>query len=258
MGNDVGRVFQLPAICILLDFGSTLPLFFSDILEQEKFYIVVAFPETILQWLCLNSVGLIILSVLGHENDDDKDLVVRSVKGSRESFDILVEKYYKKIYNLAYRFVGDPEEANDLAQEIFTAAYQNLKKFRGDAKFSTWLFQIATNRGKNRFKYLKRRGYFASRSQQEPDDDRESAQRAVPDYSTNPEAMLAGKQIQKIVQDAISDLDPDHKEIVILRDIEGFSYDEIAQILNLPEGTTKSRLHRARMVVKEKLKKALS
>lgn len=217
-----------------------------------------AFPETILNCLCLNIVSLVLFSVFNQESDDDRGVVRQAVKGNREAFDILVEKYYKKIYNLAYRFVGDAEEANDLAQEIFTAAYQNLKKFRGDAKFSTWLFQIATNRGKNRFKYLKRRGYFAGRGQQESDDERDSSQRAIPDYSTNPETLLAGKQIQKIVQDAIDDLDPDHKEIVILRDIEGFSYDEIAQMLNLPEGTTKSRLHRARMVVKEKLKKALS
>ena len=216
------------------------------------------FPETILSCLCLNIVSLVLFSVFNQESDDDRDVVRQAVTGNREAFDILVEKYYKKIYNLAYRFVGDAEEANDLAQEIFTAAYQNLKKFRGDAKFSTWLFQIATNRGKNRFKYLKRRGYFAGRGQQDTDDDRESSQKAIPDYSTNPETLLAGKQIQKIVQDAIDDLDPDHKEIVILRDIEGFSYDEIAQMLNLPEGTTKSRLHRARMVVKEKLKKALS
>lgn len=217
-----------------------------------------AFPETILNCLCLNIVSLVLFSVFDQQNDEDRSVVLEAVKGNREAFDILVEKYYKKIYNLAYRFVGDAEEANDLAQEIFTAAYQNLKKFRGDAKFSTWLFQIATNRGKNRFKYLKRRGYFAGRGQQETDEDRDSSQRAIPDYSTNPETLLAGKQIQKIVQDAIDDLDPDHKEIVILRDIEGFSYDEIAQMLNLPEGTTKSRLHRARMVVKEKLKKALS
>ncbi len=80
----------------------------------------------------------------------------------------------------------------------------------------------------------------------------------MPDYSTNPETLLAGKQVQRLVQKAIDELDPDHKEIVILRDIEGFSYEEIAQLLNLPEGTTKSRLHRARMVVKEKLKRVLS
>ena len=133
-----------------------------------------------------------------------------------------------------------------------------LRNLRGDAKFSTWLFQIATNRGKNRFKYLKRRGYFANRGQSNGEDERESLERAIPDLTTNPETILASKQIQKIVQDAINDLDPDHKEIVILRDIEGFSYEEIAQMLGLPEGTTKSRLHRARMVVKEKLKKALS
>ncbi len=102
-----------------------------------------------------------------------------------------------------------------MAQEIFTAAYQNLKKFRGDAKFSTWLFQIATNRGKNRFKYLKRRGYFANRVHTEGDEDRDSVQRVIPDLSTNPETLLASKQIQKIVQDAINELDPDHKEIVI-------------------------------------------
>ena len=219
---------------------------------------MAGFPETILNCLCLNMVSMFLFSAFKHETDDDRDIVERCVRGDREAFDILVEKYYKKIYNLAYRFVGDSEEANDLAQEVFTAAYQNLKKFRGDAKFSTWLFQIATNRGKNRFKYLKRRGYFANRGQSNGEDERESLERAIPDLTTNPETLLAGKQIQKIVQDAINDLDPDHKEIVILRDIEGFSYEEIAQMLGLPEGTTKSRLHRARMVVKEKLKKALS
>ncbi|MFH1113931.1 MAG: sigma-70 family RNA polymerase sigma factor [Pseudomonadota bacterium] len=219
---------------------------------------MVASPETILLCLCLNTVSLIVASAGGSGDDQDGEVVKRSVEGDPQAFNVLVEKYYRKIYNLAYRFVGDSEEANDLAQEIFTAAFQNLGKFRGDAKFSTWLFQIATNRGKNKFKYLKRRGYFVNRGQSDTDEDREYLQKAVPDYSTNPEDLLAGKQIQKVVQDAINDLDPDHKEIVILRDIEGFSYEEIARILNLPEGTTKSRLHRARMVVKEKLKKVLS
>lgn len=219
---------------------------------------MVACPETILNCLCLNILSVSLFSALGAEKDEDMDIVARCRRGSREAFDILVEKYYRKIYNLAYRFVGDSEEANDLAQEIFAAAYQNLKKFRGDAKFSTWLFQIATNRGKNKFKYLKRRGFFANRGHAEGDEEREPLQREIPDTSPNPEAALAGKQIQKIVQDAINELEPDHKEIVILRDIEGFSYDEIAKMLNLPEGTTKSRLHRARMVVKERLKKVLS
>lgn len=219
---------------------------------------MVDFPETILGWLCLNIVNLLLFSAVRAEKDDDDEVVRRCKAGDREAFDILVEKYYKKIYNLAYRFVGEPEEANDLAQEIFTAAYQNMRRFRGDAKFSTWLFQIAANRGKNRFKYLKRRGHFANRAQRDGEDEKDALQREIPDDTTNPENLYASKQIRKIVQDAIEDLEPDHKEIVILRDIEGFSYDEIAQILGLPEGTTKSRLHRARMVVKEKLKKVLS
>jgi len=219
---------------------------------------VVVSPETILNSLCLNIVSLVIAWAAVPGNDQDSEWVERCVRGDRDAFNELVEKYYRKIYNLAYRFVGDSEEANDLAQEIFTAAYQNLRKFRGDSKFSTWLFQIASNRGKNKFKYLKRRGYFLSKAQTEEDEERDYPQRPIPDNSTNPEDILASKQVQKIVQDAINELDPDHKEIVILRDIEGFSYEEIARILNLPEGTTKSRLHRARMVVKEKLKKVLS
>jgi len=203
-------------------------------------------------------VKLLLFSDFKPETDGDREIVAKCVRGDRGAFDVLVEKYYKQIYNLAYRFVGDSEEANDLAQEVFAAAYQNLKKFRGEAKFSTWLFQIATNRGKNRFKYLKRRGYYANKGPANGEEDWDSLERAIPDLSTNPETILAGKQIQKIVQDAINDLDADHKEIVILRDIEGFSYEEIALVLDIPEGTAKSRLHRARMVVKEKLKKALS
>jgi RNA polymerase sigma-70 factor, ECF subfamily len=218
---------------------------------------VLSPTETILIVLCLNSISLV-MSVLTSEPDEDERLVRECVRGNRDAFNALVEKYQRRIYNLAYRFVGDPEEANDLAQEIFTAAYENLKKFRGDSKFSTWLFQIGANRGKNRFKYLKRRGHFINRGSSNLEEDSEGQPRELPDDGLNPENLLAARQIQKIVQDAINELDPDHKEIVILRDIEGFSYDEIAKMLNLPEGTTKSRLHRARMVVKEKLEKALS
>ena len=142
--------------------------------------------ETILTGLCLTMVSAVLFSGAKAEIDEDMELVQRCLRGDRAAFDLLVEKYYKKIYNLSYRFVGDSEEANDLAQEIFTAAYQNLKKFRGDAKFSTWLFQIATNRGKNRFKYLKRRGYFANKSQSDGDEEKEGLQRAVPDFSYEP------------------------------------------------------------------------
>jgi RNA polymerase sigma-70 factor, ECF subfamily len=219
---------------------------------------VVISPETIWLCLCLSNLGFLLFSASGSEDDEDRVLVDKSRRGDREAFDELVAKYYKRIYNLAYRFVGEPEEANDLAQEIFLATYQNLSKFRGDSKFSTWLFQIASNRGKNRFKYLKRRGFFSNRGRTEEGDESDSAPREIPDLSSNPETMLAGKQIQRIVQNAIDELEPDHKEIVLLRDIEGLSYEEIARILDLPEGTTKSRLHRARMVVKEKLKKVLS
>lgn len=213
--------------------------------------------ETILNLICLTVTSLALTGSASQANDEDEKLIERFANGDREAFNQLVTKYQKKVFSVAYRFVGDTEEANDLAQEVFTAAYQNLKSFRGDSKFSTWLFQIATNRGKNRFKYLKRRGFFTNRGSSENEDDGDQS-RAFPDHSTNPEELLSGNQIRHAVLEAINELDPDHRDIVILRDIEGFSYDEIAQMLNLPEGTTKSRLHRARMVVKEKLKKVLS
>lgn len=215
-------------------------------------------PETILNLICLTITSVLLVGSSVENNDDDEELVKRCAGGDREAFNDLVLKYQKKVFSVAYRFVGDPEEANDLAQEIFTAAYQNLKSFRGDSKFSTWLFQIATNRGKNRFKYLKRRGFFTNRGSSETEDEGDQSHRALPDQTANPEELLSGNQIRKAVIEAINELEPDHKEIVILRDIEGLSYDEIARILDLPEGTTKSRLHRARMVVKEKLKKVLS
>lgn len=215
--------------------------------------------ETILRLPCLNFMNLLLFSSHSPSGEDDDESTVKACKqGDRGAFDKLVAKYQRKIYNLSYRFVGDQEEANDLAQEIFVAAYQNIKKFRGDSKFSTWLFQIAANRGKNRFKYLKLRGFFTNRGSSDPEEDGGSPAREIPDYETNPENMLAGKQVQRIVQRVIDRLDPDHKEILILRDIEGLSYEEIGRILKLPEGTTKSRLHRARMEVKEKLKRVLS
>ncbi|MGA8832489.1 MAG: sigma-70 family RNA polymerase sigma factor [Desulfomonilaceae bacterium] len=214
--------------------------------------------ETILNLICLTIASVSLVGSSTDNSDDDEELVKRCAGGDREAFNDLVLKYQKKVFSVAYRFVGDPEEANDLAQEIFAAAYQNLKSFRGDSKFSTWLFQIATNRGKNRFKYLKRRGFFTNKGSSETDDEGDQSHRALPDQTANPEELLSGNQIRKAVIEAINELEPDHREIVILRDIEGLSYDEIARILDLPEGTTKSRLHRARMVVKEKLKKVLS
>ena len=214
--------------------------------------------ETILNLICLTLASVSVIGSSVDNSDEDEELVRRCAGGDREAFNDLVLKYQQKVFSVAYRFVGDPEEANDLAQEIFTAAYQNLKSFRGDSKFSTWLFQIATNRGKNRFKYLKRRGFFMNKGSSDTDDEGDQFNRALPDQTANPEELLSGNQIRRAVVEAINELEPDHKEIVILRDIEGLSYDEIARILNLPEGTTKSRLHRARMVVKEKLKKVLS
>jgi RNA polymerase sigma-70 factor (ECF subfamily) len=148
--------------------------------------------------------------------------------------------------------VGSREEAEDLAQEVFITVLKSIDTFRGESKFSTWLYRVAANHTKNRMKYLQRRAYKAT---SEYDD---AAERAVSRSDAtngvrvqNPESAMAGAQIDRVVQSAIRELDEDHRELVVLRDMEELSYEEIVAITGLNEGTVKSRLHRARTALKE-------
>lgn len=172
----------------------------------------------------------------------DAALLGRLRKGDPDAFEHLVRLHQDRLYDFCVRMVGDREEAHDLVQEIFVSVHQNVRRFREDAKLSTWLFRITKNHCINRLKYLKRRGRGRS-------DEFDEASALFSDGGgmvPGPDAALEAARERARVQWAISQLDPDARMLVALRDIEGLSYDEIIDITELPEGTVKSRLHRAR------------
>lgn len=175
-------------------------------------------------------------------------------KGDRESFERIVMAYQQKVYNMAFRLLGDREEAEDLTQEVFLNVFKHLSSFRGDSQFSTWIYQVTINHCRNRFKYLKRRFHQATESLDDPLQSEEGdVDRELSDESQVPEEALYRRQLQRIVQRAVARLRPDYREIIVLRDIQELSYQEISQVLGLAEGTIKSRLHRARWELKELL-----
>nr|WP_211194280.1 sigma-70 family RNA polymerase sigma factor [Pyxidicoccus fallax] len=163
-------------------------------------------------------------------------------RGDPDAFELLVRTHQDRLYDFCVRMVGDREEAHDLVQEIFVSVHQNVRRFREDAKLSTWLFRITKNHCINRLKYLKRRGRGRSEEYDETTALFTEGGGTVP----GPDAALESARERARVQWAISQLDPDARMLVALRDIEGLSYEEIVDITELPEGTVKSRLHRAR------------
>lgn len=184
------------------------------------------------------------------ENESEK--LVRALRhGDTQAFARLVSLHQQRIYNLAYNYVKDEEEARDLTQDIFITVHRSLATLRDEAKFGAWLYQLALNHCRNRYKRLQRRGFFRSRSIDDPDS---------PLHLTDgrsPEGLLAQKDQDQLVRRAISQLAPAEKEIVLLRDMEGLSYDEISEVLSIPLGTVKSKLNRARLSLKNRLEKIL-
>jgi len=190
--------------------------------------------------------------------DDDLDTVSRCRRGEVEAYEILVEKYQKKMLNLSYRLIGDYEEACEAVQDAFLSAYRSLKNFRGEARFSTWLYRIVVNHSKNRLQQVKTRDHREVYSLQDPGGTEEGARPPDPP-DPNPSALEKLEQDERDakVQGCIGGLASEYREVLILRDLQGFSYDEIGDILKIPGGTVKSRLFRARESLKECLKRAL-
>jgi RNA polymerase sigma-70 factor (ECF subfamily) len=187
-------------------------------------------------------------------------LLVRRLKQREErAFEELIRLYQHKIYNVVYRLLGRPDEAEEVAQEVFITVFKSIDSFRGDARLSTWLYRVATNQAKNRLKYLGRRSHKATGELDEAAErELQSAQpSALQPHVVGPEAALAGRQLEEIVQAGIATLDDEHREVIVLRDVEELSYEEIAAILGVPTGTVKSRLFRARMALKDYMAKHL-
>jgi RNA polymerase sigma-70 factor (ECF subfamily) len=189
--------------------------------------------------------------------DDDLQYVVLCRKGDVEAFEILVERHQKKMLNIAYRMLGDYDEACDVVQEAFLAAYKSLNKFKAEAKFSTWLYRIVVNYTKNRLKQRKNLARHESASLAESAEGQGATTCLAVASAGNPAEFLEQREREAHVQRCISTLDVEYREVLVMRDIQGFSYEEIRDVLRIPDGTVKSRLSRARNALKDCLIKVI-
>ncbi len=194
---------------------------------------------------------------LGMTGIRERLLIRRLQQREERAFQEVVRLYQHKVFNLVFRMIGNREEAEDVAQEVFVTVFKSIDGFRGESKFSTWLYRIAANHCKNRLKYLGRRSYKATGDFDEAAE--RELQAAQPSATTphidGPEKVLEGLQLERMVQEGIAMLDEEHRILIVLRDVEDLSYQEICNITGLAEGTVKSRLHRARMSLKDYLAK---
>ena len=186
--------------------------------------------------------------------ETDQQLVARVQQGDSRAFDMLVLKYQHKIFSLIGRYVHDADEVQDVAQEAFIKAYRALPRFRGDSQFYTWLYRIAVNTAKN---------HLVSRSRRPPGSDVEvedaeyyeggSALRDI----ESPENALFGAELKEVVESAIRDLPDDLRSAVTLREFDGLSYEDIAEIMDCPVGTVRSRIFRAREAIDNKVREQI-
>jgi len=188
---------------------------------------------------------------MGSEREADQVLVERVQRGDKKAFDLLVLKYQHKVANLISRYVRDQAEVLDVTQEAFIKAYRALSNFRGDSAFYTWLYRIAINTAKN---------YLAAQARRPPGDDIEAETAEQMDLggrlkeTGTPERMALQREIAQTIQAALDELPDDLRTAIMLRELEGLSYEEIAQAMDCPIGTVRSRIFRAREAIDVKLK----
>ena len=189
------------------------------------------------------------------DREIDRQLVARAQRGDKRAFELLVEKYQRKLARLLSRFIRDPAEVEDVAQEAFIKAYRALPAFRGDSAFYTWLYRIGINTAKN---YLMAMGRRAPTSTEVEADEAEGFEEGeqLRDINT-PESVLLSKEIAETVNSTIEKLPEELRTAIQLREIEGMSYEDIARVMDCPIGTVRSRIFRAREAIAEQLRPLL-
>lgn len=193
------------------------------------------------------------------ENAGDSDtlLVQRAVAGDQKAFELLVIKYQRRIQRLIGRMVRDVDLVEDISQETFIRAYRALRQFRGDAQFYTWLYRIAVNTAKKALMDLKRNPTLSENSFKSGDNDETSPFENELTSEETPDAVLASKEIAEMVNAAMLALPDELQQAITLREIEGLSYEEIAEVMSCPIGTVRSRIFRAREAISQKIKPLL-
>lgn len=181
----------------------------------------------------------------------EQELVERAKKGEEAAFEVLVTDNEKRIYNLCRRLTGNPEDAAELTQEAFLNAWRGLGRFQGESSFSTWLYRLATNACIDFLRREKRRQNLSMTVSL--DDEEEARQVELPDERYTPEAELERAETRRAVAAGLEKLTPEHRQVLVMREINGLSYAEIGSVLGLEEGTVKSRIARARNALRKVL-----
>lgn len=189
-------------------------------------------------------------------SDPSESRFIERLRGRDErAFNDLVQRYEQRVFRLVFRMLGRRDEAEDMVQEVFVQVFKAVESFRGDSKLSTWIYRIAINLCKNRAKYLSRRRTDAQDELSQMSEWRSLHEgRGITVGETNrPDQVVQGYQLETIVRLSIAQLDADFREVLVLRDIEDLPYEDIMEITGLPEGTVKSRIHRARAMLKQRI-----
>jgi RNA polymerase sigma-70 factor, ECF subfamily len=187
----------------------------------------------------------------------ERMLLRRLRERDERAFREMVAEHRDRVFNLTYRMLGNRAEAEDVAQEVFIKVFKTIDTFREEAKLSTWLYKVTLNTCRNQIKHLARRHDREQDELDEAIEPRAAAGAGAPPSSPRPDHALERVQTQAMLERAIAELDEDHRELVVLRDVEDLSIEEIHEITGLPDGTIKSRLHRARLALRKKLQRQM-
>ncbi len=187
-------------------------------------------------------------------DSEERELIERLKRHDEAAFNTFVLRYQERVFRLLLRMLGDRAEAEDLAQEVFISIFKAIDGFRGDSQLSTWVYRVAANHCRNRLKYLTRRRRKLTEAYDEQSEDATVVPGA--DRPDAPDQLLEAQQTEHFLQAGLLTLDEEQRELIVLREVEHLSYDEIMAITGLPEGTVKSRLHRARAALREHIEKS--
>lgn len=184
----------------------------------------------------------LLLAAVTHSSD--AVLIQRFKNGDRSAFSELLDRHQDRVYGICFRWLGNQQAAEEVAQEVFVSLFRSLERFRGDSKFSTWLYRVTVNHCKNQHMHRTRRGHGRHESLDSAPEDAPVRQLPSTDRGADSGAMQT--DAERVLQAGLAALDEEHRQIILLRDLEDLSYEEISSLLDLPKGTVKSRLHRAR------------